>query len=236
MIVMSGRPFLLLAITALALVSPSPLQAWGWKDLALQQVPVPTDLPLVLASRSADFDEDGIPESLTLAGGRATLRTGSQTRWQSPEAWHVPQAQISDLNHDGRPEAILLVWRPFKPWPVDAWLPHGGRIESFHDSNGLSCHIILIGWKQDAFREVWAGSAMADPVQHFVAADLTGNGQPYLVTLEGAYDDPPSVPSRRLSVWEWNGFGFSIVFEVADTFNLMGTVQLDDRQVLILSR
>jgi hypothetical protein len=237
MTVMSGRAFLLLAIAALALVSPSPLQAWGWKDSTLQRVPIPSDLPLVAEVTSADFDEDGIPESLTLTGGRAIIRTGSQTRWQSSPAWQVAQAQISDLNRDGLPEAILLVWRPFKPWPVDTWLPHGGRIRSFHDSNGLSCHIILIGWKQDAFREVWAGSAMADPVQRFAAADLAGNGHPYLVTLEAAYEDPPSVPSRRLNVWEWNGFGFSIVNESEDahTFSFMGIAQIDDRQVLILS-
>lgn len=234
--VMSGRLFLLLAIAALVLVSPSPLQAWGWEDLTLQRAPLPSGLHLVAAGTSADFDQDGIPESLALAGGQVTIRTGSQTRWQSPVAWQVAQAQISDLNHDGLPEAILLVWRPFKPWPVDAWLPYGGRIESFHDSNGSSCHIILIGWKQAAFREIWAGSAMADPVQRFAAADLTGNGRQYLVTLEGAYDDPPSAPSRRLTVWEWNGFGFSIVKELEDAFSLMGIAQMADRQVLILSR
>jgi hypothetical protein len=232
---MPGRPFVLLVLAALALVSPSPLQARGWEDLTLQGAPIPLDLHLVAAGTSTDFDNDGIPESLALTGGQVTIRTGSRTRWQSPAAWRVAQAQISDLNHDGLPEATLLVWRPFKPWPVDAWLPHGGRIESFQDSDGLSCHFILIGWKQDAFREVWAGSAMADPVQRFAAADLAGNGKPYLVTLEGAYDDPPSAPSRRLTVWEWNGFGFSIVKELEEAFSLMGIAQMDDRQVLVLS-
>jgi hypothetical protein len=238
---MSSRPFLLLAISALALVSPSPLQAWQWQDRTLQRVPIPAPLHPVAAATSADFDGDGRPESLALTAGRATIHTESQRRWQSPPAWQVAQAQISDLNRDGRPEATLLVWRPFKPWPVDTWLPHGGRIESFHDSSGFSCHLILIGWKQGAFREVWAGSAMADPVKRFAAADLAGDGLPYLVTLEGAYDDPPSAPSRRLSVWEWNGFGFSLVKELEDApaahaFRLMGIAQVEDRQVLILSR
>jgi hypothetical protein len=147
----------------------------------------------------------------------------------------VVQAQISDLNRDGRPEATLLVWRPFKPWPVDAWLPHGGRIQNFHDSRGASCHIILIGWKQGAFRELWAGSAMADPVKSFAAADLTGTGRQYLATLEGAYDDPLPAPARRIKIWEWNGFGFSIVNELEDSFRFMGIAQIHDRQVLILS-
>jgi hypothetical protein len=232
---MSGRPFLLLAIAALALVSPSRLQVWEWEDSTVQQAPLPYDLAPVAAETSADFDEDGSLEALALTQGRAAIRTGNQTRWQSPGGWQVVQAQISDLNRDGRPEATLLVWRPFKPWPVDAWLPHGGRIQSFHDSRGDSCHIILIGWKQGAFRELWAGSAMADPVKSFAAADLTGTGRPYLVTLEGAYDDPPSAPARRIKIWEWNGFGFSIVNELEDSFSLLGTAQIHDRQLLILS-
>jgi hypothetical protein len=78
---------------------------------------------------------------------------------------------------------------------------------------------------------------MADPLKSFAVADLAGNTRQYLVTLEGAYDDPPSAPSRRLTVWEWNGFGFSIVNELeeAHAFSLMGIAQIDDRQVLILS-
>jgi hypothetical protein len=233
---MPGRSFLLLFIAALGLVSPTPVQAWGLADRTLQRVLVPSTLNFAAAETSADFDRDGIPEELVFAGDRATIRTGNQIRWQSPELWRVAQAQIADLNHDDLPEVVLLVWRPFKPWPVDAWLPNGGRIKSFHDSNGFSCHIILIGWKQAAFRELWAGSAMADPVKSFAATDLAGKAQQYLVTLEGAYDDPPAAPSRRVKVWEWNGFGFSIVNELQDAFSFMSIAQIDDRQVLILTR
>jgi hypothetical protein len=196
---------------------------------------VPIDLRLVAAETSADFDGNGVSESLDLTQQRAVIKTEGQIRWQSPETWQVKQALIADLNHDRLPEAALLVWRPFRPWPVDQWLPHGGRIDSFHDSRDMSCHVILIGWKQDAFREVWAGSALADPVNRFAAVDLTGNGQQYLVTLEGQYDDPPAAPARRLKVWEWNGFGFAVVTELEDAYRVMGTAQTDDRQVLILA-
>jgi hypothetical protein len=233
---MSGRPFLLLTIVALGLVSPAYIQAWSLNDIGLKRVPIPSVLHMVKAETSADLDSDGASESLLLIKGSAIIKTGDQSRWQSPELWQVRQALIADLNHDGLAEAVLLVWRPFKPWPVDTWLPNGGRIKNFHDSNGMSCHIILIGWKQDSFRELWAGSAMADPVKSFASVDLTGNGQPFLVTLEGAYDDPPSAPSRRLKVWEWNGFGFSIVKEREDSFSFMGTAQIDNRQLLILTR
>lgn len=40
---------------------------------------------------------------------------------------------------------------------------------------------------------------------------------------------------RRLKVWEWNGFGFTVVHELEDSFSLMVPVQMEDRQVLILA-
>lgn len=233
---MPRRTFLLLAIAALALVSPVPIRAWKLHGTALERVPLLSGTHMVPAETSADFDRDRVPEMLVLTGGRAAIQTGDQIRWQSPGPWQVRQAMIADLNRDGLPEAVLLVWRPFKPWPVDAWLPNGGRINNFQDSLGLSCHIILIGWYQNSFRERWAGSALAEPVNHFAVADLRGNGEQYLVTLEGEYDAPPSTASRKLKVWEWNGFGFSVVSEVPGPFSLIATAQAQDGQVLILAQ
>lgn len=232
---MPHRALLLLALAALALVTPAPIHAWQLKDTVLERVSIPLTYHPIAAQTSVDFDQDGVPESLVLDKGRAMIQTEDRIRWQSPGAWQVRQAVISDLNHDGRPEAALLVWRPFRPWPVDAWLPSGGRIDDFHDSHGMSCHIILIGWYQDSFRERWAGSALAEPVNRFVVADLSGDGRQYLVTLEGKYDDPPSAPSRSLKVWEWNGFGFSVVYALPGSFSLMATTQTQDGRVLILS-
>ena len=231
---MNSRILLILIIVALALVSPAPLHAWQLEDLTLKRVPIPSARRVVAAETSTDFDRDGVLETLTLKGGRAAIQSGSQIRWQSPQAWSVEQVQVADLNRDGLPEAALLVWRPFKPWPVDEWLPNGGRINSFHDSNSRSCHIILIGWEQESFRELWAGSALAQPVQRFAAVDLRGDGKQYLVTLEGEYDDPPSASSRRLKIWEWNGFGFTVVNELDDSFSLMVPAQTEDGRVLLL--
>jgi hypothetical protein len=233
--VMSSRILLLFAVVALALVSPAPTRAWRQEALTLKRVPSPSVWRSIKTEASADFERDGSPETLTLTDGRAVIQSQGQMRWQSPQSWRVAQAQIADLNRDGLPEVVLLVWRPFKPWPVDAWLPNGGRISSFHNSNGDSCHMILIGWKQGAFREVWAGSAMADPVNNFAATNLTGNGRQYLITLEGHYDDPPSAPARRLKVWEWNGFGFTVVNELESSFDLMVITQTEDGHVLILT-
>ncbi|MBN2117965.1 MAG: hypothetical protein JW730_15415 [Anaerolineales bacterium] len=232
---MPRRTLLLLVIAALALVSPAPIRAWRLSDSRLERVPVPSALRVVRAQTSADFDRDGLPETLTLTEGHAVIATGDRTRWESPSAWQVQQAQITDLDRDGMPEAALLVWRSFQPWPVDRWLPNGGRIDAFHDSNGMACHLILIGWNRDALRELWAGSALAEPVDRFAAADLLGDGRQYLVTLQGEYGDAPSAPSRRLKVWEWNGFGFTLVHGLEASFRLLVPVQVEAGQVLLLT-
>jgi hypothetical protein len=202
---MHRRTILLLALVALTLVSPSQMHAWQLADASLREVRVPAGIQLVLPATSADFDNDGKAETLALRDGRAAIQREDQILWQSPQAWQVRQALIADLNQDGRPEAVLLVWRPFRPWPVDAWLPHGGRIDDFHDSSGRSCHIILIGWYQDSFRE-----------------------------LEAQYNDPVSAPARDLKVWEWNGFGFSLVSTIEGPFSQMAITQAKNGQILIL--
>jgi hypothetical protein len=236
---MSRKKFLLLALAGLMLISPAPtpypLRGWKLTDSMLEPLPIPPDARPLAGPMSGDFDGDGIPETLTLANGQATIQSDGQIRWQSPPAWQVRQAQVADLNRDGLPEVVLLVWRPFKPWPVDAWLPSGGRISGFHDSGGMSCHIILIGWYRNSFRERWAGSALAEPVKTFAVADLTGNGKQFLVTLESIYDDPPSAPARQLKVWEWNGFGFTIVSKMAGSFNQLEIARAENGQILILA-
>jgi len=231
---MDRRTILLLALAALALVSPAQMHAWQLVDASLSEVRVPAGIQPVVTAMSADFDDDGKAETLALADGRAAIQSEDQVLWHSPQAWQVRQALIADLNQDGLPEAVLLLWRPFQPWPVDAWLPRGGRIDSFHDSSGSSCYIILIGWHKGSFRERWAGSALAEPVQRLAVADLTGSGEQFLVTLEAQYDDLPSIPARYLKVWEWNGFGFSLVSTIEGPFSQMAIARADDGPILIL--
>ena len=238
---MLRRIFLLLGFAAFVLVSPAPIpygydvRAWQLADSTLVPIPLPPNTQTVQPLVSVDFDGNGTPERLALSNGQASIQSGGKIRWKSPQAWQVRQAQVADLNHDGLPEAVLLVWRPFNPWPVDAWLPNGGRIDKFHDSAGMSCHIILIGWYTGSFRERWAGSALAEPVKSFAVADLTGSGDQLLISLESEYDDPISTPARRLKVWEWNGFGFTIVSIEDGPFSQLVIVAADNGQQFILT-
>ena len=225
----------LLALGMLLQTSPVRLRALELKPAGLSPVVLPTGSISIKPVATADFNRDGSPESLHLADGRLTILSDGQSVWQSPAAWKVVQAGITDLNHDGTPEVTLLVWRPFRPWPVDQWLPYGGRIAGFHDAEGYSCQIILIGWRGSEYGELWAGSPLAEPVSSFAVADLNDDKFQELVTLEGSYTDSRTAPARALKVWKWNGFGFTVVSGVEGPFFKMALVQATNGRNLILS-
>ncbi|MGD2252141.1 MAG: hypothetical protein PVF70_04415 [Anaerolineales bacterium] len=194
---------------AFSLISPARLGLFAWSQSGFIQVSRPSTLSAPLPISQADLNSDGRMEQVVLHDGVASIRRADQILWSTPSDWLVKQALITDLNLDGQPEVSLLLWRAFAPWPIDRYLVHPGRIESFQDSAGQSCHLILIGWRRDAFVEIWAGSALADPLVAIATADLDGDGKQDLIALEGRYDGPAQVASV-VTVWEWNGFGFTL--------------------------
>ncbi len=199
----------LLAILSLSQISPANLRAFALIDGVLTAQHLPASGRALRPLLVSDLDEDGGQEAVALDSGRATLRRGGEIVWSSPLDWDVREARITDLNHDGKPEIALLVWREFAPWPIDDYLVSPGRIADFHDSQGRSCHLILIGWRRGQFREVWAGSALSRPLLAFEAVDADGDRDQELAAVEARYDDPPD-QGRSVSVWSWNGFGFTL--------------------------
>ena len=235
-------PTLLLILGMLLQTSSVPILAMYLEPGGLFPTFIPTGTATIFPLTQVDLDGNGTPEILSLNGNRLSILSGGETVWKSPEAWQIVQAAFSDLNRDGKSEVALLLWRPFHPWPVDRWLPNGGRIAEFHNTEGQSCHIILIGWTRGGIHELWAGSAMADPITSFAVADLNGDNLQELVALEGRYTDPMprpeapsrSAPARTLKVWEWNGFGFTVVSSIDGTFSKMILVMAKYGHILIL--
>lgn len=233
---------LLICFLALAGISPASLQTWQYSAETLTSFHPPSNLIPLTQPLQADLDSDLQPECLRTTGGRTELHSTPCVSsspgaylWKSPPEWNIAQAQFTDLNRDGQPEIALLVWRPFKPWPIDRYIPFPGRIDSFHDQENQSCHLILIGWRRDAYREIWAGSALVDPLLAFAAADLDADGFQELIILESEYDDPPGKAALSLSVWEWNGFGFSLLARAQGAFQKMSILSAPSGNNYILT-
>jgi len=211
------HPLIVLVLASLFQLTPAPLHAWSLTADGLRPQPLPAQGRPLTPPGAVDLKGDGRLETQELAHGQAQILSDGSVVWQSPSNWQVLQADFTDLNRDGRPELTLLVWRAFKTWPVDRWLPYGGRIQDFHDAAGRSCQLILIGWRGDAYGELWAGSALAEPVRQFAVLSPDGRAQA-LVTLDGSYASPSYAPAHALKVWTWNGFGFTVVSSVKGSF------------------
>ena len=215
------RKFLLYVLIFCSLLQLSPIRVQSYKiiDEVWQPTSFRADTDIVLPLTQADLDGNGIPEEVSIHKGHASLKTNGMTVWESPTDWQVKQALISDLNQDDQAELTLLIERPYQPWPVDKWLPYGGRIVDFQDSSGMSCHIILIGWQDGRYKEIWAGSSMSQPALLIGAADLNQDGRVELISMEGTYNNKDIFPGKAIKLWEWNGFGFSLLASLPGQFN-----------------
>ena len=127
-----------------------------------------------------------------------------------PPTWRVTASALADVTDDGIPEWVLLVWRPWRDWPIQCWLPVSSPIAGFHDMAGDSCHLILLD-PHDG-REIWAGSALPAPLLALAVGDVDGDGCNEVVTLEGGYAAGRDGPATHVNVWRWNGFGFTLEY------------------------
>jgi hypothetical protein len=151
--------------------------------------------------------------------------------WKTPEDWRVEELIVADLNRDGVREYALLVWRTFEPWPIDRFLPNGGRIAEFHNKAGLGAHLILIGWDGDEYRELWAGSALANPISAIRAVDIDRDGYEELVAVEGEYDS--AVETGNITIWQWQGFGFTLLDRIEGKYSGYAVYRTDQQTSIL---
>lgn len=148
--------------------------------------------------QQADLDGDGATETVELQWGELRLVDGGQTAWQSDPAWSVTRFCLTDVDNDGVLDIFFVLWKP--------------------DEAGVArCHPFIYGWRRDAWRPVWMGSAVADPIAEFVVGDVDGDGRNELVVLEGRYGDPAegtrrSVGPQYVAVWRFDQWWFQLLW------------------------
>ena len=127
-----------------------------------------------------------------------------------PPEWQVTASALADVTGDGAAEWLLVVWRPWRDWPIQRWSAVPSPIAGFHDASGHSCHLIVLDPGDGS--EIWAGSALPVPLLGLAAADVDGDGVDDLLTVEGEYAAGRDGAGTRVDVWQWNGFGFSMLW------------------------
>lgn len=153
----------------------------------------------LMKEQYADLDNDGRNEHYTLRYGRLVVTLHSETIWQTPEEWWVDNFILADANNDGRINLNLSLWKAGSYGPCKPFWETG-------EDNLVRNHLFIFNLVDGVYKPAWHSSSLSRPNYELFFEDITGSGKNELVTFEGNYNDPKDT---RVSVWKWNGWGFT---------------------------
>ncbi len=151
---------------------------------------------------------DGVQLQVVLKDGTAYVYQEGAQIWRSDSSWDVQEMLLADLDNDGSREVAFVLWKPFVPQPRFLY-------EDFHfqlpfEEGSLRNHLFLYGWREGAWRPLWCSSPLADPIRELAVGDVDADRAEELLVLEGSYDDPLDEAAYHVTLWRWNGWGFTL--------------------------
>lgn len=155
--------------------------------------PRPLACPAPSATRvmgTVDLQGDGSPERVTIRDGQLTIWNGVHALYQTDPDYHFTEAHMGDPNRDGRFEIMALMLR--------------------HDAPGapVTTHPWVIGYRGGEFRTLWGGSATHSAVSALTLADLDGDHQEELITIERPRGALPCDQRSEIVILAWGGWNF----------------------------
>lgn len=152
-----------------------------------------------------------LDEQTTIVLDEGALVVTRQDReiWRSNPSWDVRQLLVADVNNDGEREAAFILWKSFRLEPAIVYDTFD--FPSLWEEGSFRNHLFIYRWRDGAWQRLWCSSPVAEPIIELGAADVDGDGSNELVVLEETYD-APDAPPRRVSVWRWNGWGFTLLW------------------------
>lgn len=151
---------------------------------------------------------DGVQLDVVLREGMVYVYQGGMQVWRSDPSWNVREMLPADVDNDGGQEVAFVLWKPFVLQP--RFLYEDFRFEPTFEEGSLRNHLFLYGWRDGKWRPLWSSSPIADPIRELAVGDIDGDGANELVVLEGSYGDALDEPARRVTLWRWNGWGFTL--------------------------
>jgi hypothetical protein len=141
----------------------------------------------VFRTGAIDLTGDGVVEQVRLEEQQLIVCCDGVEVWRGLPEWRVVDLALGDPNDDGRSELLLALWKP--------------------DAAGVPrSHPFIIGYREGAYRILWGGSAVADPIREVELGDVDGDGVQELIVLEERGD------GCAVTVWRWHGWGFSLMW------------------------
>ena len=168
-------------------------------DLSCMPVAVPqTPLRGPFRAGAIDLTGDGVPEQVQRVQAQVIVDhadSEDDETWRGLPEWRVADLALGDPNDDGRGELLLALWKA--------------------DAQGVSrSHPFILGYREGAYRVLWGGSAVVDPIYEVELGDVDGDGVQELIVLEG-HGESLRYAAKHLAavtVWRWHGWGFSLAW------------------------
>ena len=148
----------------------------------------------------SDLNANGQLETYNLAEGQVTVSENEQVLWQSPAEYKVDHMTHGDLNHDGKEDLILTLWKEGSYGPSQPfWIKE--RDESYAQ------HLFFYTWDGDQLQLSWGSSNLEAPLTYLNARDLDQDGKTDLIAGESTYTDPEQAQRVLLLKFKhWNLF------------------------------
>lgn len=146
----------------------------------------------VLSPKKADLDNDGNLEKVLIDNHQLFIYKAGRQVWKSNFNWSVENFLVADLNQDGDLEVSFSLWKK--------------------DGDTLGNHLFLYDFRKQKFAQIWCSSVLDAPIKEMLAFDINLDQKIDLIVLEGNYQNPGLDFSDYLTVWSWNGWGFTNKF------------------------
>jgi hypothetical protein len=143
-----------------------------------------------------DLDGDGRTERIRLDKGSdpaLSIHQGNRLMWKGvPARWQPWKLAIADVDGDGRREIVVGVYKSTRFFPR----PH-------------NC-LFIYDWDGRRAHPKWLGSSLSKPFLDFAFINVEGRPD-RLVAIETKLDG-----RRCVTVYSWNGFGFTLDWQRGD--------------------